>query len=33
LLTVTVGDNVVTVRHDDKNHTAEGVLKLAQRWQ
>ncbi|HUN68509.1 MAG TPA: hypothetical protein VMU46_06915 [Burkholderiales bacterium] len=32
-LTVTVGDNVVTVRHDDKNHTAEGVLKLAQRWQ
>jgi len=30
---VSPGDYVVTVRHDDKNHTAERLLKLARRWQ
>lgn len=29
---IAVGDNVVTVRHDEKAHRAEGLVRLAQRW-
>jgi len=28
-----VGDDVVTVRHNEKDHKAEGLLKLSRRWQ
>lgn len=30
---VAVGDHVVTVRHDENAHTAEGLVKLQSRWQ
>ena len=30
--TVAVGDDVVTIRHNEKDHTAERLVKLAQRW-
>ena len=30
--TVAVGDDVVTMRHNEKDHTAERLVKLAQRW-
>lgn len=29
---VAVGDDVVTIRHNEKDHTAERLIKLAQRW-
>jgi len=30
--TVAVGDDVVTIRHNEKDHTADRLVKLAQRW-
>ena len=29
---IAVGDNVVTIRHSEKDHTAENLAKLSQRW-
>ena len=29
---VLVGDFVVTIGHDEKNHSAQSLVKLAQRW-
>ena len=30
---IAVGDDVVTIRHKEKDHTAEGLAKLVRRWQ
>jgi hypothetical protein len=30
---ISVGDNVVTIRYNEKDHTAESLVKLAKRWQ
>jgi len=30
---IAVGDDVVTIRVNEKNHTADGLLKLSRRWQ
>ncbi len=32
LVSIAVGDNVVTMRHNEKDHTAERLVKLSQRW-
>src|SRR3990170_6642449 len=32
LASIAVGDNVVTIRHNEKDHTAERLVKLSQRW-
>ena len=29
---IAVGDNVVTMRHNEKDHTAQSLAKLSQRW-
>jgi len=29
---IAVGDNVVTIRHNEKDHTAQRIVKLSQRW-
>ncbi len=29
---ITVGDNVVTIRHNETDHTAQRIVKLSQRW-
>lgn len=30
---IALGDDVVTTRHNEKDHTAEGLVKLDKRWQ
>jgi len=30
---ISVGDNVVTIRYNEKDHTAESLVKFAKRWQ
>jgi len=30
---VAIGDDVVTIRHNEGDHTAEGLVKLRSRWQ
>jgi len=30
---IAVGDDVVTIRHNETDHTAEGLVKLSKRWQ
>ena len=32
LESIAVGDNVVTIRHNEKDHTAQTLVKLSQRW-
>lgn len=32
LASIAVGDNVVTIRHNEKDHTAQSLAKLSQRW-
>ena len=32
LASIAVGDNVVTIRHNEKDHTAQRIVKLSQRW-